>query len=91
LAGNVATDAAANAALTFFPALLVIPYPDFEPVINSYAVAKWQKSWNAEVSNKLHKILPRIGSSRVYRLSRRDEPIIHRLLITRAFYALSPD
>jgi hypothetical protein len=33
------------------------------------------------VSNKIHKIQPRIGSIRVYRLSRRDELIIHRLRI----------
>jgi ribonuclease HI len=81
LAGNVAADAAAKAALTLFPASSAIPYSDFKPVINSYAAAKWQKSWDAEVSNKLHKIQPRIGSSRVYRLPRRDELIIHRLRI----------
>jgi hypothetical protein len=81
LAGNVAADAAAKAALTLSPALSAIPYSDFKPVINSYAAAKWQKSWDEEVSNKLHKIQPRVGSFRVYCLPRRDELIIRRLRI----------
>jgi hypothetical protein len=63
LAGNVAAEAAAKAALSLLPASSAMPYSDFKPVINSIAAAKWQKSWDAEVSNKLHKIQPKIGSS----------------------------
>jgi hypothetical protein len=81
LARNVAADAAAKTALILFSTSSAVPYSDFKPVINSYAAAKWQKSWNAEVNNKLHKIQPRLGSSRVYRLPRRDELIIHCLRI----------
>jgi hypothetical protein len=72
LAGNVAAGAAVKAAFTLFPASSAIPYSDFKQVINSCAAAKWQKSWDAEVSNKLHKTQPRIGSSKVYCLPRRE-------------------
>jgi hypothetical protein len=44
LAGNVAADTAAQAALTLSPTSSAIPYSAFKPVINSYAAAKWQKS-----------------------------------------------
>jgi Reverse transcriptase-like len=65
LAGNVAVDAAANAAVTLAPRASVIPYSDFNPVIKSYAAAKWQKYWDAELSNKLCRIQPRVGPVRV--------------------------
>jgi ribonuclease HI len=81
LAGNVAVDAAAKAALTLRPAASTIPYSDLKPVINSYVCANWQKLWDTEVHNKLHAIEPRIGSAKFYRLPRRDEIIIHRLRI----------
>jgi hypothetical protein len=68
LAGNVAVDAAAKAALTLPHAASVIPYSDFKPLINSYAEMKWQKSWDKQVNNKLLKIQPQIGSVWVYRL-----------------------
>jgi hypothetical protein len=41
------------------------------------------------VSNKPHKIQPGIGSSRVYRLSRGDELIIHRLHVGHAHFTHS--
>jgi hypothetical protein len=63
------------------PPSSAIPHSDFKPVINSYAAAKWQKSWDEEMSNKLHKIQPRVGSFRVYCLQRRDELIICRLRV----------
>jgi ribonuclease HI len=81
LAGNVAVDAAAKAALALAPTPSVIPYSDFKPVIGLYMTEKWQKAWDAEVNNKLRKIQARIGPVRVYRLPRRDELIIHRLRI----------
>jgi hypothetical protein len=81
LAGNVAVDAAAKAALNLPIAVFYIPYSDFKPLINSCVAAKWQQSWDAEVCNKLHGVQPRIGSARAYCLSRRDEVIIHRLRI----------
>jgi ribonuclease HI len=81
LAGNVAVDAAAKAALNLPIAVSYIPYSDFKPLINSYVATKWQQSWDAEVRNKLHGVQPRIGSARAYRLPRRDEVIIHRLRI----------
>jgi hypothetical protein len=81
LAGNVAVDARAKAALNLPITVSYIPYSDFKPVINSYAATKWQQSWDAEVRNKLHGVQPRIGCARAYRLPRRDELIIHRLRI----------
>jgi hypothetical protein len=59
------------------PALSSLPYSDFKPVINSYAVAKWQESWDAEV----HIIQSRIGCARVYCLPCLDELIIRRLRV----------
>ena len=56
LAGNVAVDAAAKAALALAPTPSVIPYSDLKPVIDSYARDIWQQSWDAAVNNKLHKI-----------------------------------
>jgi ribonuclease HI len=79
LAGSVAVDAAAKAALNLPIAMSNIPYSDFKPQINSCVATKWQQSWDAEACNKLRGVQPRIGSARVYRLPRRDEVIIHRL------------
>jgi kelch-like protein 2/3 len=81
LAGNVAVDAAAKAALNLPVAVSKIPYSDFKVRINSCVATKWQQSWDAEVCNKLHGVQPRIGSARAYRLPRREEVIIHRLRI----------
>jgi hypothetical protein len=58
LAGNVAADAAAKAALTHFLASSAIPYSEFKKGINSYVSARWQELWDAEVNNKLHKTQP---------------------------------
>jgi ribonuclease HI len=81
LAGNVAVDAAAKAALNLPIAVSNITYSDFKPLVNSYVATKWQQSWDAEVCNKPHGVQPRIGSASACRLPRRDEVIIHRLCI----------
>jgi hypothetical protein len=81
LAGNVAVDATARAALNLAIAGSCIPHSDFKPLINSCVAAKWQQSWDAEVRNKLHGVQPQIGSARAYRQPRRDEVIIRRLRI----------
>jgi hypothetical protein len=47
LAGNVAVDAAAKATPTLPLKASVLPNSDFNPVIKSYAAAKWQKWWDA--------------------------------------------
>jgi hypothetical protein len=79
LAGNVAINTMAKAALNVRITVSYIPYSDFKLVINSYAATKWQQSWDAEAHSKLHGVQPRIGSARACRLPRRDEIIIHRL------------
>jgi hypothetical protein len=79
LAGNTAVDAAAKAALDLPPGASPVPYSDFKSMVNASVATQWQQSWDNEVHNKLHKVQPRIGPSRRFHLSRRDELIIHRL------------
>lgn len=62
---------------SILPTASAIPYSDFNSVIKSYATEKWQNLWDADVSNKLRRIQPRVGPVRIYGLPRRDE-FIHR-------------
>lgn len=81
IAGNTAADATAKAALCLQKSNSLVPYSDFKPLINTYAIKCWQQSWNAELDNKLHKIQNSVNSSVQYKLARRDEVILHRLRV----------
>ena len=81
LAGNVAVDAAAKAALNLAESQTPVPFSDFYPLINTHIASHWQRLWNANTNNKLYSIEPRVNISKPYQLPRRDELIIHRLRI----------
>ena len=82
LTGNSAADVAAKSGLSMRESNTVkVPHSDFEPLIWSHVMRRWQTSWDAETENKLRKIVTQVGTMRKYSLSRRDERIIHRLRI----------
>jgi ribonuclease HI len=81
IAENTAADATAKAALCLQVSNSKVPYSDFKPMITAHANKLWQHSWDTETNNKLHKVQPIIKPSILYKLSRRDEVIIHRLRI----------
>ena len=81
LAGNVAADAAAKAALNLVESQTPVPYSDFYPLVHNYISLNWQQLWNAEANNKLHNVEPTVKGAKPYHLPRRDECIIHRLRI----------
>jgi ribonuclease HI len=79
--GNGAADATAKAALSLRVSLSPVPYCDFKPLIGTYVNSLWQKSWDGETHNKLHRLQPVIGQYRHGKLTRRDEVVIHRLRV----------
>ena len=81
MAGNVAVDSAAKAALNLAESQTPVPFSDFYPLINTHIASHWQRLWNANTNNKLYSIEPRVNISKPYQLPRRDELIIHRLRI----------
>jgi hypothetical protein len=79
--GNGAADATAKAALNLKMSLSPVPYSDFKPLVSAYVNSLWQKCWDGETNNKLHRLQPVIGKYRHGKLTRRDELVIHRLRV----------
>jgi kelch-like protein 2/3 len=79
--GNGAADATAKAALSLRVSESPVPYSDFKPLIGAYVDSVWQKCWDGETNNKLHRLQPVIGNCRLGKLTRRDEVVIHRLRV----------
>jgi ribonuclease HI len=79
--GNGAADATAKAALNLRVAKSPVPYSDFKPLVCAYVNSVWQKCWDGETNNKLHRLQPVIGTYRQGKHTRRDEVVIHRLRI----------
>jgi ribonuclease HI len=88
--GNTDADTAAKAALSLPVSGRKVPHTDFKPLIQSYALNKWQQMWDLEVHNKLHFIKAQLGNTVVRGgLSRREERIWHRLRIGHSHYTHS--
>ena len=81
IAGNMAADATAKAAVRLAVSNSPIPYSDLKPLISGYVNKCWQESWNTQTNNKLYKIQPVIKPIVLRHLPRRDEIIIHRLRV----------
>jgi kelch-like protein 2/3 len=79
--GNGAADATAKAALSLRVSKSPVPYSDFKPLVCAYVNSVWQKCWDGETNNKLHRLQPVIGNYRHGKLTRRDEVVIHRLRV----------
>jgi hypothetical protein len=74
--GNGAADAT-DLKMSLSP----VPYSDFKPLVSAYVNSLWQKCWDGETNNKLHRLQPVIGQYRHGKLTRRDEMVIHRLRV----------
>ena len=85
LAGNSAADIAAKAALFLPISNLPVAPSDFCSLIRSHSLKQWQESWNSETLNKLNAIELKVNVFNLYHLPRRDEIIIHRLIIGHSF------
>ena len=72
LTGKLVADMAAKSGLSESNNVKV-PHSDFQPLIWSRVMCRWQTSWDAEVENKLRKVVTQVGMMRKYSLSRRDE------------------
>ena len=83
--GNSAADTSAKAALLMPVSNLTLPHSDYFALIRNYVLSQWQTSWSLETQNKLHAVEPKVNLTKSYRLSRRDEIIIHRLRIGHTF------
>ena len=79
IAGYTATDAAAKNALCLRVLNSKVPYSDFKPLITAHVNKIWQRLWDTEINNKLHKVQPVIKPSTLYKRPRNDEVVIHRL------------
>lgn len=79
--GNGAADATAKAALSLQMSMSPVPYSDFKPLVCTYVNSVWQKRWDGETNNKLHRLQPVVGTYRHGKLTRRDEVVIHRLRV----------
>jgi hypothetical protein len=79
--GNGAADATAKAALSLRVSVSPVPYSDFKPLVCAYVNSLWQKRWDEEINNKLHRLQPVIRNYKLGNLTRRDEVVIHRLRV----------
>jgi len=84
LAGNLAADSAAKAALILPVSNLTVPDSDYNSLLRTQALKQWQLRWNFETQNKLHAIEPRVNVINLFCLTCQDEIIIHRLNISYA-------
>jgi len=80
LAGNSAADIAAKAGQLLPVSNLTIPHSDYNSLIWTRALEKWQLHCDSETQNKLHVIELRVNLMNLCRLPW-DEITIHRLRI----------
>jgi hypothetical protein len=85
LAGNWAANIAAKAALLVPISNLALSHTDYFPVIRTYVLSQWQKSWSLETQNKLHAVEPTVNIIKSYCLPRREKISIHRLRMGQTF------
>ena len=85
LAGNLAADTAAKAALLILVSNLTLPHSDYFSLIRTLVHNQWQSSWSLKTQNKLLAHKPMVNSTKSCWLPRRNEIIIHRLRIGYTF------
>jgi hypothetical protein len=88
IAGNTAVDAVAKASVSLPISNAEIPLTGSKPLISSHIKNCWQLCWNSDIKSMLFTMQPIIKSFIVNRLPRRDEMLIHRLLIGHIAYPL---
>ena len=82
ITGNEAADRKAKESLKLNMSTFEVPFNNFKPLINTYILSEWQKSWDTATFNKLHAIKPVIrNNSSAIRNIRRDDVVITRLRI----------
>jgi len=80
ITGNEKADAAAKAALCQQITFSKLPATDLYPSIGQYCSSEWQVSWDSCTSNKLHAIIPIVGSNVMKKcLNRRDSSVLNRV------------
>ena len=78
--GNEKADQAAKAALTHEIEHFYIPYSDYQQVIQTYLIRKWQEDWDKLSNNKLYKHHPDLQEPhRSNYKKRREEVVMARL------------
>jgi len=68
LAGNLAADSAAKAALLLLVSSLPVPHSDYKSLIRVQTLRQWQLRWNSATENKLYSIEPWVNVINVIRL-----------------------
>ena len=57
-----------------------LPATDLYPSVSQYCSSAWPVSWDSCTSNKLHAIIPVVGSSVMKKsLNRRDSSVLNRV------------
>jgi len=80
ITGNENADAAAKAALCQQITFSKLPATDLYPSVSQYCSSEWQVSWDSCTSNKLHAIIPVVGSNVMEKsLNRRDSSVLNRV------------
>ena len=85
--GNRLADQAANTAREGKTKSKTTAFADFKPAVNKYVHTLWQKSWDEETGNKLHKIVKKIDDPLLRcRPNRREEVVLCRLHIGHSYF-----
>ena len=82
--GNEAADRAAKKALDNKPTADLMPFSDLEPLSAKYVYQVWQRDWDeiVLVSNKFHKILPKVPDKLLsFCNTRKENTVLNRLHI----------
>ena len=80
IVGNERADLAAKHALDDHITEMTIPFSDFKPHIYNYLKNSWQKSWDLETNNKLHKVKSSVREiTPIHSDCRREDVAITRL------------
>jgi hypothetical protein len=59
-----------------------VPHFSFKPLVCAYVNSLWQKGWDGETNNKLHRLQPVMNNNRHGNITRRDAVVIHHVLVT---------
>lgn len=90
ISGNERADQKAKASLDLVISDVKIPYSDYRQLINKHFLQKWQTQWDNNFLNKLWKIKPQIGVTKLPNiLNRKDQTVIHRMRLGHTRYTHS--
>ena len=82
--GNEAADGATKEALDKKPTADLMPFSDLKPLTAKYVYQVWQKEWDETVlvSNKFHKIVPKLPDKLLsFCNTRKENTVLNRLHI----------